>query len=256
MSGRQRRGSRSDGGSSPPVTTPARPRAPACPSRRATSSRLENGPLCYSEGGCQRRWRVRRRYARCTGQLRPWRLPVTTATPTRTLELLLSETREDRMHQRGRTTLSGSCGGIPARSPQQWSGNAALSRSGSLRGEDEGIKGLKAERETRFGWRWWGGERTWARQSWWCQWRLVFPLGENERERERDRSWWGSEGVAFPSPSRHGRHCGTPCTRGRATSLSPSDASRPWRPLKFETDSESNPISDWQSKFDTLELPI
>jgi hypothetical protein len=70
---------------------------------------------------------------------------VATATLTPTLELLLCETREDKMHQRGRTTVSGSCGGIPARSPWRWSDNAALPRLGLLHGEDEGIEGFRAE---------------------------------------------------------------------------------------------------------------
>jgi hypothetical protein len=55
-------------------------------------------------------------------------------------------------------------------------------------------------------------------------------LGENKSE-ARGRS--GSEGVTFPSLSRHGRRHGTPRARERATWLSPSDAGRPQPSLKL-----------------------
>jgi hypothetical protein len=44
-------------------------------------------------------------------------------------------------------------------------GNAALPMLGLLRGEDEGVEGLKAERLTRFGGWGCGGERARARRS-------------------------------------------------------------------------------------------
>jgi hypothetical protein len=47
-------------------------------------------------------------------------------------------------------------------------GNAALLGLGSLRGEDEGIEGLKAELETWFGRRWCCGDctRPWQSSRW------------------------------------------------------------------------------------------
>jgi hypothetical protein len=65
-------------------------------------------------------------------------------------------------------------------------GNAALPGFGSLRGEDEGIEGLRAELGTRFGTRWCGGERARARQSLWQQWRLGFSAsGASAKEKRR-----------------------------------------------------------------------
>jgi hypothetical protein len=50
-------------------------------------------------------------------------------------------------------------------------GNAALLGLGSLRGEDEGIEGLKAELEMQFGRRWCGGDCTQPWRS--SRWRLL-----------------------------------------------------------------------------------
>jgi hypothetical protein len=61
-------------------------------------------------------------------------------------------------------------------------GNAALPVLGLLRGEDERVEGLKAERLTQFGWQGRGGERARARWSGQQQWWLDSLLRENKRE--------------------------------------------------------------------------
>jgi hypothetical protein len=64
-------------------------------------------------------------------------------------------------------------------------GNAALPILGLLRGEDEGVEGLKAELDARFGGRRCGGERTRARRSERQHWQLSSPLRARARRKER-----------------------------------------------------------------------
>jgi hypothetical protein len=72
-------------------------------------------------------------------------------------------------------------------------GNAALLVLDLLRGEDEGVDGLKVERLMRFGGQGCGGEHARAHQSGRWQWWLGSPLRENERGRSevmRQRVAW------------------------------------------------------------------
>jgi hypothetical protein len=81
-------------------------------------------------------------------------------------------------------------------------GNAALPVLGLLRGEDEGVDGLKAERLTRFGRQGCGGDRAQACRSGRWQWWLGSPLRENERGRSEVRMQRVAWVQFFPSSHR------------------------------------------------------
>jgi hypothetical protein len=109
-------------------------------------------------------------------------------------------------------------------------GNAALPVLGSLRGEDEGIEGFKAELGTWFG-RWWcGGDRARPWQS--SRWRLL--IGEDSEGGGRVRESENIDRDSVFHSLRHARATSWLHTRAwAATRHSPSDTGRPQSSLKI-----------------------